>query len=77
MNCWSDRLDEIQDWSRVLSLNGQAETYFHSILIQELGNHSTIISTGHFHQTELVLDNGSITVISTLSTLTLKATFFQ
>ncbi len=110
MNCWSDRLDEIQDWSRVLSLGEQqkmafirilyhrpkwlfldeatsslderAETYFYSILIQELANHSTIISIGHrnnlrqFHEIELALDNRHVTVISTSSKKPQKATFF-
>jgi len=96
MNSWSDNLDDIQDWSRVLSLgeqqkmafirilylrpkwvfldeataslDEQAETYLYKILIQELANHSTIISIGHrsnlrqFHQMELILDHGNVTI---------------
>ncbi|CAF2998659.1 unnamed protein product [Rotaria sp. Silwood2] len=98
MNSWCDRLDEIQDWSQVLSLgeqqkmafirilyhrpqwlfldeatsslDEQAETDLYSILIQQLMNYSTIISVGHrnslkqFHQIELALDNGHITILS-------------
>ncbi len=110
MNCWSDRLDEVQDWSRVLSLGEQqkmafirilllrpkwlfldeatssldehAETYFYSILVQELGNYSTFISIGHrsnlrqFHQVELVIDKGNVTVMHLPSRDKLKSTFF-
>ncbi|CAF0747548.1 unnamed protein product [Rotaria sp. Silwood1] len=52
------------------SLDEQAETDLYSILIQELMNYSTIISVGHrynlkqFHQIELALDNGHITMLS-------------
>jgi putative ATP-binding cassette transporter len=110
MDCWFDRLDEIQDWSRVLSLGEQqkmafirilllrpkwlfldeatssldehAETYFYSILVQELGNYSTFISIGHrsnlrqFHQVELVIDKGNVTVMHLPSRDKLKSTFF-
>ncbi|CAF1433168.1 unnamed protein product [Adineta steineri] len=98
MKYWSNNLDEVQDWSRVLSLgeqqkmafirilylrpkwlfldevtsslDEQAETYLYSILMQELANHSTIISIGHrnnlrqFHQLELVLNDGNVTMMS-------------
>ncbi|CAF2830120.1 unnamed protein product [Rotaria sp. Silwood2] len=110
MQCWFDRLDEIQDWSRILSLgeqqkmafirilylkpkwlfldeatsslDEQAETYFYSILIQQLMNYSTIISVGHrnnlrqFHRVELALDRGLITVLSLSSEDKLKNTCF-
>ncbi|CAF3255994.1 unnamed protein product [Rotaria sp. Silwood2] len=110
MQCWFDRLDEIQDWSRILSLgeqqkmafirilylkpkwlfldeatsslDEQAETYFYSILIQQLINYSTIISVGHrnnlrqFHRVELALDRGLITILSLSSEDKLKNTCF-
>lgn len=101
MDCWFDRLDEIEDWSRVFSLgeqqklgfvrilyhrpkwlfldeatsslDEQAETHLYSTLVQELARLSTIISVGHrqnlkrFHQIELVLNDGHITMLPCFS----------
>ena len=64
------------------SMDERAETHFYSILLQELANHSTIISIGHrdnlrqFHQVELVLHNGYVTVLSLSAKDKLKTTHF-